>query len=435
MTHPAPDSNGRPESPAILSFPTTTTVDYLHDQRELDDKQRELDDKQRELVILQLALDEERSKTIGDLVQAEQARTRKTTMLALLFVPVTFVLYLAAAILVSLLRDAVVNSTHSETLFGSYGVLGGLLVYSPWSYLLLAAALSFLLLATTGMLITKDEWHKISSNQQKLRDYAEKIQDIGSNDADLRITTLRKELRSITNEAARAFLDNPKRYAKAKQWREEAQRLLDQCKRGAAPVSVNTYLSEVESSIASIRELILQECSDKRIQRWWQALVVGIVIVYIVVICFPVFNVGVWSEPFAMIPVFQIPYAVIMWGAAGSLAAILYRFYNKEKQQIDFNIELRWLIARPITGIIMSAVVVLAIVSGRVIMGAAPPQLDPDSPTFFYEFAIYGVIAFLAGFSDKFFNGIINLLVERTGSSSAPAAPAQSGDAVDPNPP
>jgi len=57
---------------------------------------------------------------------------------------------------------------------------------------------------------------------------------------------------------------------------------------------------------------------------------------------------------------FGVPVGVILWGAAGSLAAILYRFYT-EQGRIRFATEFRWLIARPIIGIIMGGVVFIAL--------------------------------------------------------------------------
>jgi hypothetical protein len=105
-----------------------------------------------------------------------------------------------------------------------------------------------------------------------------------------------------------------------------------------------------------------------------------------------------------------------MWGAAGSLAAILYRFYT-EKGRVRFASEVRWLIARPIIGIIMGAVVYIALVSGLVLVGGIPSTTinqTSSGSTLVGRIEVYWVLAFLAGFSDKFYIGIIDLLVEKT---------------------
>ncbi|MGB5595592.1 MAG: hypothetical protein WBM62_16370, partial [Crocosphaera sp.] len=62
------------------------------------------------------------------------------------------------------------------------------------------------------------------------------------------------------------------------------------------------------------------------------------------------------------LPIIDIPVWVIFWGALGSLSAILYHFYTENKR-VKFSKEFRWLIARPIIGIVMSAVAYLAVQS------------------------------------------------------------------------
>ena len=111
-----------------------------------------------------------------------------------------------------------------------------------------------------------------------------------------------------------------------------------------------------------------------------------------------------------------VPGLVLFWAAAGSLAAILYRFYT-EKGRIRFSSEVRWLIARPIIGIIMGAVVYLALQSGFILMGQPSSNADAASTTVKAQIInqqLSYVIAFLSGFSDKFYLGVINLLVTKT---------------------
>jgi hypothetical protein len=108
---------------------------------------------------------------------------------------------------------------------------------------------------------------------------------------------------------------------------------------------------------------------------------------------------------------FGVPVGVILWGAAGSLAAILYRFYT-EQGRIRFATEFRWLIARPIIGIIMGGVVFIALTSGLVLLMSSPSSTDAASALPHKE--AFWIVAFLAGFSDKFYLGVIDLLVART---------------------
>jgi hypothetical protein len=109
---------------------------------------------------------------------------------------------------------------------------------------------------------------------------------------------------------------------------------------------------------------------------------------------------------------YGIPISIVIWGAIGSLAAILYRFYT-ETERVRFGTEARWLIARPIIGIVMGMIAYLAFVSGLTLVtrGQLPNEAQ-SSPEF------YWLVAFLAGFSDKFYIQIINLFVDHNTDSN-----------------
>jgi hypothetical protein len=104
-----------------------------------------------------------------------------------------------------------------------------------------------------------------------------------------------------------------------------------------------------------------------------------------------------------------------MWGAMGSLGAILYRFYT-ERGRVRLDLELRWLIARPIIGVIMGGLAYLAIVSGLALLntGNVPNPSTVTDDKLPQNLNVFWVLAFLAGFSDKFYVGFIKLLVGRT---------------------
>ena len=116
--------------------------------------------------------------------------------------------------------------------------------------------------------------------------------------------------------------------------------------------------------------------------------------------------------------IFGVPSSVLLWGAAGSLAAILYRFYTKYGD-IRFATEFRWLIARPFIGIIMGGVVYIALNSGLVLLATGGAGSNATPTTGIHNQAFW-IVAFRAGFSDKFYLGVIDLLVERTGSTKQP---------------
>lgn len=153
--------------------------------------------------------------------------------------------------------------------------------------------------------------------------------------------------------------------------------------------------------VAISREQQMQN-GEKRL-RW---IIPVLVIVYIAVIVAIILLGGnVWSDT-TTIPLIGVPASILIWSAIGSLAAILYRFYTRQRTRISD--EIRWLIARPIIGIIMGALAYLAILSGLFIFGtAAGVETTAGSA----RPQLLWMVAFLGGFSDKFFESIINAVV------------------------
>jgi hypothetical protein len=227
-----------------------------------------------------------------------------------------------------------------------------------------------------------------------------------------RLSYYRERLFRLTAKTARVFFDETPRQEQASRWRRMAGDALDEVSASASTAG----LSDVETYLNSLDELINREEREIKEQRLWQVTAVLIIIMYITGLGVAVFftNAALSDRP---TPIFHVPLSVIMWGAAGSLAAILYRFYT-EQGRIRFASEIRWLIARPMIGIIMGAVVYLALASGLVILGNAPAANAATPPTEIPVQAgrleVFWVIAFLAGFSDKFYLGVIDLLVART---------------------
>jgi hypothetical protein len=108
------------------------------------------------------------------------------------------------------------------------------------------------------------------------------------------------------------------------------------------------------------------------------------------------------------IPVLGIPYSVVAWSMLGAVAAMLYRFLNEAVGQLE---TVKWLVVRPIQGIIMGCFLYYIIATGLIVVGgqqvtssgtalsaigdAVRPELGP-------------IIAFLGGFSDRFTNEMVN---------------------------
>lgn len=215
----------------------------------------------------------------------------------------------------------------------------------------------------------------------------------------------REELFKLSSKASRVFFGDEKRFGEASQFAAEAGNGLDDARSTGE-------LSIVQSYVNSLRELVSREEREQKEERYWQYAAIAIMIVYVAALVFAARIDFVSPTPRYL---FGVPQSVILWGAAGSLAAILYRFYT-EQGQIRFATEFRWLIARPIIGIIMGGVVYIALNSGLVLLTSSSAAQTTASAAANSTVNInsFWIVAFLAGFSDKFYLGVIDLLVART---------------------
>ena len=107
-------------------------------------------------------------------------------------------------------------------------------------------------------------------------------------------------------------------------------------------------------------------------------------------------------------PVLGVPWCVLFWSFVGSFAAILYRFTNAGDQELED--PLRWLFSRPLTGIVMGSITYLVIKAGFLTLGSAPTE-----GTSLGSNNVMWLVAFLAGFSDRFADSLLQSLVGRFG--------------------
>ena len=107
-------------------------------------------------------------------------------------------------------------------------------------------------------------------------------------------------------------------------------------------------------------------------------------------------------------PVLGIPWCVLFWSFVGSFAAILYRFTNAGDQELED--PLRWLFSRPLTGVVMGSITYLVIEAGFLTLGS-----DPGGAATLGKNDVMLLVAFLAGFSDRFADSLLQSLVGRFG--------------------
>ncbi len=165
----------------------------------------------------------------------------------------------------------------------------------------------------------------------------------------------------------------------------------------------NEELLLSELDLISINGLISKEEHIRKEEGTIQRIVPVLIFFYILSISLVIFWGSQSLTSGSEIPLLGIPVSVALWAAIGSLAAILYRFYTQRPERI--RTELKWLIARPIIGIIMGSLEYLAILSGLIVFGTnqtgTPDSLNNTRPQLLW------MLAFLGGFSDRFFESLI----------------------------
>jgi hypothetical protein len=233
-------------------------------------------------------------------------------------------------------------------------------------------------------------------------------------DPQVRLENLYQDYRKIAEASGRVFFESTKRYEVAQKWRRDIGSHLEHLRQN--PAVETELLNEVQYLLGSLKEIIDREKREQKGQMRWQISNIIVIIFYITSLT--AIMLIAWIKPpsnnAVAVPYISVPVWALIWGALGSLSAILYKFYIV-KRRVKFSIEFQWLIARPIIGILMSAVAYLAVTSGLILLGAKSSsslanELDASNNATRFT----AIVCFLAGFSDRVYLGIINLLVSKT---------------------
>ncbi|MFK7799889.1 MAG: hypothetical protein AB8E82_20715 [Aureispira sp.] len=147
--------------------------------------------------------------------------------------------------------------------------------------------------------------------------------------------------------------------------------------------------------------LDLQSQDQKRTIRTSKNVLTGIAIVFAALTAVLVFlnYEGVTWRDIRIYPLLGIPMGVVIWSFIGSFAAMLSQFYQKPVH--EFGNTLKWVIIRPVLGVVMGAAVYLAFVSLGIVDRVQNSSLLPL------------LIAFFVGYSDTFTFDILNT-IQRT---------------------
>ncbi len=109
----------------------------------------------------------------------------------------------------------------------------------------------------------------------------------------------------------------------------------------------------------------------------------------------------------SVVELLGLPVPVILWSAIGSFAAILYRFSISKGD--DIADPLRWLFSRPLTGVVMGSITYLIIKVGLMTFAPGTPTGNLGTVHLMW------LVAFLAGFSDRFSDSLLRSLIGRFG--------------------
>lgn len=170
-------------------------------------------------------------------------------------------------------------------------------------------------------------------------------------------------------------------------------------------------MTELEKRRLLIEGLI---SGDRKRRNW----TVAVVIAYIcIAIAATIYAIIIWGTNFSFgqtslsqlrIPVLGIPWPVLVWSLIGSFASMIYRF--NAKPIYDFTDAVKWMITRPVQGVVLGSTLYLVLVSGLYILTAG--KTDNPSGLISTDEVIL-VLCFLIGFSDRFADNVFNTLVQR----------------------
>ena len=110
-----------------------------------------------------------------------------------------------------------------------------------------------------------------------------------------------------------------------------------------------------------------------------------------------------------------IPWPVVLWSLIGSFAAMIYRF---NRQPIyNFTDAIKWMLTRPVQGIVLGSAFYLVLVSGLFLLGGNSTDKSSNAGKVTTEIIL--VLSFLVGFSDRFADTVFNALVDKYSSKES----------------
>jgi len=107
-----------------------------------------------------------------------------------------------------------------------------------------------------------------------------------------------------------------------------------------------------------------------------------------------------------------VPIWVLEWGFLGGMVAVIYRLSYQRKRFVNLPQLGTWVIAKPLIGIVMGALVYLLAVSGQLYLNSG---VQGASGTISNNPQLFCAIAFIAAFSDRWSIDLIEKFTSKTG--------------------
>jgi hypothetical protein len=224
-----------------------------------------------------------------------------------------------------------------------------------------------------------------------------------------RVKQIEIEAQKLGDQAAEILIDDEQQQTRVFERLVAIGKSLSNLQRNISPLET---VAAAEFEIKAIRSIITKRLRIDSEQKRIRYLVPGLILIYTGLLIFIIYCGYHIKSDSLTLPIIGIPVYVLVWGGIGSLAAILYRFYTQEIGRMSQ--EFRWLIARPIIGIIMGSIAYLGVVSGMLILSTS------NGTTGTVREEIVWLLAFLGGFSDRFFESVIAALLARVPVSAEP---------------
>ena len=166
-------------------------------------------------------------------------------------------------------------------------------------------------------------------------------------------------------------------------------------------------IREIEARRYVVESLLDKDQNKKGVVT---VLVIAYILLFITGITSAIIFLGdaiIGNEPLIeqQLPIIGIPWPVLVWSLIGSFTAMIHQFNQKPIH--DFGNTVKWLLTRPVQGVILGAAFYFFLTSGLYLLTGI------DNVSGISSNAIILALSFLIGFSDKFADGVFDALVTK----------------------